>query len=251
MTSTARQRFLVFGATGGIGSELVRRLLAGGAQVAVTGRDPDRLDALAGETGALRVRAADCGISAEAEGAVGEAVEALGGLDGVAHCVGSMLLKPAHLTTDAEWDGVMHTNLTSAFHVLRAVVRRASQPGLSLVFCSSVAAQVGLSNHEAIAAAKAGVGGLVLSAAATYASRGIRVNAVAPGLVRTPMTERITSSESAMKASVAMHPLGRIGEPGDVAAAIAWLLGPESGWVTGQVIGIDGGLANLRARASV
>jgi NAD(P)-dependent dehydrogenase (short-subunit alcohol dehydrogenase family) len=95
------------------------------------------------------------------------------------------------------------------------------------------------------------VGGLVLSAAATYASRGIRVNAVAPGLVRTPMTERITSSESAMKASVAMHPLGRIGEPGDVAAAIAWLLGPESGWVTGQVIGIDGGLANLRARASV
>ena len=98
------------------------------------------------------------------------------------------------------------------------------------------------------AAAKAGVIGLTLSAAATYAPRGIRVNCVAPGLVRTPMTARITANEASLKASTAMHALGRIGDPADVAGAIEWLLGPDSGWVTGQVLGVDGGLASVRAR---
>jgi NAD(P)-dependent dehydrogenase (short-subunit alcohol dehydrogenase family) len=111
-----------------------------------------------------------------------------------------------------------------------------------------VAARIGLANHEAIAAAKAGVIGLTLSAASTYAPRGVRVNCVAPGLVRTPMTARLTQNEGALKASTAMHALGRIGEPADVAAAIAWLIGPESSWVTGQVLGIDGGLGSVRPR---
>ena len=91
---------------------------------------------------------------------------------------------------------------------------------------SSAAARLGLANHEAIAAAKAGVHGLVLSAAASYASRGIRVNAVAPGLVRTPLTARLTANEASLKASTALHALGRIGEPDDVASAIEWLLDP-------------------------
>ena len=110
------------------------------------------------------------------------------------------------------------------------------------------AARLGLANHEAIAAAKAGIIGLTLSAAATYAARGLRVNAVAPGLVRTPMTTRITSSEPALKSSMAMHALGRIGEPEEVASAIAWLLDAEQSWVSGLVLGVDGGLATLRTR---
>jgi NAD(P)-dependent dehydrogenase (short-subunit alcohol dehydrogenase family) len=105
-----------------------------------------------------------------------------------------------------------------------------------------------LANHEAIAAAKAGVIGLTLSAAATYAARGIRVNCVAPGLVRTPMTARLTSNEATLKASTAMHPLGRIGEPSNIASAIQWLLDAEQSWVTGQVLGLDGGLASVRPR---
>lgn len=113
---------------------------------------------------------------------------------------------------------------------------------------SSAAARIGFANHEAIAAAKAGVIGLTLSAAATYASRGLRFNAVAPGLVRTPMTERITANESAAEASIAMHALGRLGEPADVAGLIAWLLDPRNSWITGQVFGVDGGLASLRSR---
>jgi NAD(P)-dependent dehydrogenase (short-subunit alcohol dehydrogenase family) len=118
-----------------------------------------------------------------------------------------------------------------------------------VVLFSTAAAAVGLPNHEAIAAAKAGVEGLVRSAAATYASQGLRFNAIAPGLVRTPLSARITSSETALKASVAMHPLGRIGEPDEVASLAAWLLGPDATWATGQVYTLDGGLAALRARS--
>ena len=119
--------------------------------------------------------------------------------------------------------------------------------GGSIVLISSAGARVGLVNHEAIAAAKAGILGLALSAAASYASRGIRVNCVAPGLVRTPLT----ANGAALKGSIAMHPLGRIGEPSDVASAIEWFLDPAQSWVTGQVLGIDGGLATLRTRGSV
>jgi NAD(P)-dependent dehydrogenase (short-subunit alcohol dehydrogenase family) len=116
------------------------------------------------------------------------------------------------------------------------------------VLCSTAAARAGFANHEAIAAAKAGVIGLTLSAAATYAPRNIRVNCVAPGLVDTPLAARITGSPAALQASTAMHALGRIGRPEDVASAMAWLLDPENSWVTGQVIGVDGGLGSLKPR---
>ena len=110
-------------------------------------------------------------------------------------------------------------------------------------------ARLGLTNHEAIAAAKAGVIGLTRAAAATYAYRDIRVNCVAPGLVETPLSERITSREAARKQSESLHALGRLGRPADVAEALHWLLdGERSGWVTGQAIGVDGGLGTVRAR---
>ena len=90
----------------------------------------------------------------------------------------------------------------------------------------------------------------MLAAAASYASHGVRVNCVAPGLVRTPLTARLTASAAGQKTSSAMHPLGRVGEPEDVASALAWLLDPAQGWVTGQIIGIDAGLATVRPRVS-
>ena len=114
---------------------------------------------------------------------------------------------------------------------------------------ATAAARVGLPSHEAIAAAKAGVIGLVRSAAASYAGRGIRVNAVAPGLVKTPLTEKIWSHSKSAEASRSMHALGRLGEPRDIASMICWLLQPENDWVTGQVIGIDGGLGSVRVNA--
>lgn len=171
---------------------------------------------------------------------------ALGGLDGITNCVGSILLKPAHLTSTADWSATIATNLTSAFGCVRAAGRLLKAEGGSVVLVSSAAARVGLANHEAIAAAKAGIMGLVLSAAATYARQKIRFNAVAPGLVRTPLAAGLVSSELAEKASIGMHPLGRLGEPGDVARAIVWLLDPAQSWVTAQVIGVDGGLADVK-----
>jgi len=106
-------------------------------------------------------------------------------------------------------------------------------------------------NHEAIAATKAGVAGLALSAAATYARYNIRVNCVAPGLTRTPLTQALTKNEAALKLSAALHPLGRIGEPDEVASAIRWFLSPEQSWVTGQMLAVDGGLSSVQPRTSI
>ena len=237
---------LVLGAAGGIGGALSRRLATAGVKLVVAGRDAARLEAIAAETGATPF-VLDATRPAEVEAAVAMAVALDGRLDGLANCVGSILLKPAHLTSEEEWDAVVSTNLKSAYAAVRAAAR-VMKAGGSVVLVSSAAARLGLANHEAIAAAKAGVIGLTLSAAATYAPKGIRVNAVAPGLVRTPLTARITGNEAALKASNAMHALGRVGEPEEVASAIAWLLDPAQAWVTGQVIGVDGGLATLRSR---
>jgi NAD(P)-dependent dehydrogenase (short-subunit alcohol dehydrogenase family) len=121
--------------------------------------------------------------------------------------------------------------------------------GGAVCLCSTAAAHLGLPNHEAIAAAKAGVEGLVRSAAASYAASRIRVNAVAPGLVATPLTARITGNEGNLRASLAMHPLGRIGAPADIASAIAWLIDPANSWVTAQILAVDGGLGSLKVGA--
>jgi len=241
------QKVLVVGAAGGVGSAVIRQLVAEGATVFLAGRDGGRLAALGGELGMPHavVDAADPdAFDAVADGAAA----ALGGLTGVVNCAGSILLKPAHLTTTAEWQATLAANLTSGFACVRAAGRLLRSDGGSVVLVSSAAARIGLPNHEAIAAAKAGIVGLVLSAAASYARQRIRFNAVAPGLVRTPLTRGLVSSEPAEKASMAMHPLGRLGEPEDVARAICFLLDPAQGWITGQVLGVDGGLADLKAR---
>jgi 3-oxoacyl-[acyl-carrier protein] reductase len=238
---------LVLGATGGIGSEVCRRLSAQGASLVVGARGEARLKSLARELGAYAI-AVDATDTEKVDNFFDRAVEFQGRVDGVVNCVGSILLKPAHCTTDVEWASTIATNLTSAFATLRAATREMAANGGSIVLMSSVAAGLGLANHDAIAAAKAGVNGLVLSAAATYARQGIRVNAVAPGLVRTPLTGLLTENPIMLKASTAMHPLGRIGEAADVASAITWLLDRQQSWVTGQILNVDGGMSSVRAR---
>jgi 3-oxoacyl-[acyl-carrier protein] reductase len=239
--------YLVFGATGGIGSELCRHLAAQGARVVLAGRNKEKLRALAEELHGFAYPLEATHFE-EVDACVEKALQLQTRLDGIACCVGSLLLKPAYATSATEWGTTIAINLTSAFAVVRAGARAMMKAGGSIVLVSSAAARVGLANHEAIAAAKAGVLGLALSAAASYAARGIRVNCVAPGLVRTPLTVRLTNNETSLKSSLAMHALGRLGEPGDVARAIAWLLSPEQSWVSGQVLGIDGGLASVRPR---
>jgi len=239
---------LIFGATGGIGSALARRLTTAGWRLAVSARDAERLEVLGHELRAFP-QVADATDAAAVENVFTNACEKLGRLDGAVNCCGSLLLKPAHLTTGAEWAQTLNANLTTAFHVLSSAATRLMRSGGgSIVLISSAVAQRGMINHEAIAAAKAGVVGLAQSAAATYARYQIRVNCVAPGLTRTPLAAPLTKNEASLKASVALHPLGRIGEPNEVASAIAWLLDPEQSWVTGQVIAVDGGLSSVQPR---
>jgi NAD(P)-dependent dehydrogenase (short-subunit alcohol dehydrogenase family) len=238
---------LVIGATGGVGSALVARLLGRGDTVIAVGRDEQRLDGLADAHGVTthRIDAAD---PATMAAVVGEVVDADDRLDGAVCLAGSLLLKPAHLTTPDEWDDAVAANLTSAFATVRAVAPALRTAGGSIVLTSSAAGSLGLPNHDAIAAVKAGVAGLVRSAAATYGARGVRVNAVAPGMVDTPLTARLTANDAQLEASRKMHVLGRIGTPDDVAGAIAWLLSDDAAWVTGQVVGVDGGLGAVRTR---
>jgi len=238
---------LIFGGSGGIGSAIARDLAGRGIPVCLAARNEEKLAAQATEVGASGYVVADATDLQKIEHAFSKANEMLGGVSGVAHCVGSIVLKPAHLTSEAEFAAVMQVNLTSAFLMLRTAARTMTSGG-SVVLFSSAAARIGLANHEAIAAAKAGIIGLTLSAAATYASRGLRVNCIAPGLVKTALSEKITSNPSAAAFSTALHPLGRLGEPADIGALAGLLLSNDAAWITGQVFGVDGGLASLKTR---
>jgi len=245
---TIQPAAVIFGGGGGIGASLARRLRAGSWALLLSARRAETLESLGAELG-VPTRLADATQAAEVEAALSQACEKFGRLDGVVNCCGSLLLKSAHLTTEEEWAHTIAANLTTSFLILRAAASRMMRTGGgSIVLMSSAVAQRGMINHEAIAAAKAGVVGLAQAAAATYARYQIRVNCVAPGLTRTPLAGPITKNEASLKASAAMHPLGRIGEPNEVASAIAWLLDPEQKWVTGQVIGVDGGLSCIQAR---
>ena len=237
--------YVVLGATGGIGRAVAERLAAAGAKLVLGARGEEDLEALADELGAVAhpLDARDFGA---VDDLVERAVEEHGRLDGLVNAVGSIKLKPAHITRAEELDEILDTNLKTAFAAVRSGARALRDGGGSVVLFSTAAVRSGIPNHEAIAAAKGGVEGLTRAAAATYAKAGVRFNAVAPGLTRTSGADRIVSSDSARKASEAMHALGRLGEPEDVASAAVWLLDPAQSWVTGQVLGVDGGLGTLR-----
>ncbi len=239
---------LLIGAAGGIGSALARALTGRGDTVVLAGRTASHLEVLAEELDQpwLELDAGDFGA---VDAAVEAVVEEHGRIDGAINCAGSVVLKPAHLTTPDDYESVIATNLTTAFALVRAAAPRMRKEGGSIVLVSTAAVATGLANHEAVAAAKGGVEGLVRSAAATYGARGVRVNGVAPGLVVTPQTQKLVDNERQAEASRSMHVLGRFGQPEDVASAIAWLVDPANDWVTGQVLGVDGGLGRVRTRA--
>ncbi|MFH1499940.1 MAG: SDR family oxidoreductase [Verrucomicrobiota bacterium] len=242
---------LIAGITGGIGSALARKLAASGWRVAGFAREAARLDALAGELPGLFTQVADATDAAQVEAAVAAVGGHFGQLDAYVHAVGSIVVKNATQTSLEEWRRTLDVNLNSAFYGLKYAVTPIQRQGGSLVFISSVAAQTGLASHEAIAAAKGGINGLVRAAAASYASRNVRVNAVAPGLVDTPLAGPLLGSEAARAFSEKLHPLGRVGRPDNIAGLIAWLLSEEGAWVTGEIWSVDGGMAHVKPRPKV
>ena len=238
---------VIFGVTGTIGSVLARRLVRNGQQVLLAGRNEEKLRSLSTELGQPFV-AVDMTNTQALEETLRVAADAHGGFHAFVNCIGSLLLKPAHTTTDDEFRHVVETNLFTAFATVRIGAKLLRANGGSIVLFASAAAEIGIPNHEAIAAAKAGVIGLARSAAATYAANNIRVNVVSPGLIRTDLTRRIWENSASATASAQMHSLGRLGEPEQVASLVTWLLDAENDWITGQVIGIDGGLGHVLPR---
>ncbi len=226
--------YLIIAASSGIGQATTKLLLEKGHTVFTTGRDGSKISP-------------DVFLDATDFDAVDKVFSQAGELDGVVNCSGSLLLKSAHLTSKEQYQNVMNASLTTAFATVRSAGKHLRNGG-SVVLISSAAAMAGFANHEAIAAAKAGIIGLTLSAAATYASSNIRVNAVAPGLTETPLTAALTSNETTRKFSESMHALGRLGKAEDVARAIVFLLDPANDWITGQVLAVDGGLSKVRPK---
>ena len=239
------RNYVVLGASGGIGSCVVSRLRQQGCGVFVASRESDHLRQMSADFG-FPTMMIDATKFDEVDGCFKAACEIFGKIDGAVNCVGSLLLKPAHLTGEKEWQETIAKNLTSSFATVRSAAKVMRRDGGSVILLSSAAARIGLSNHEAIAAAKAGVLGLAQSAAASYAAKNIRFNVVAPGLVKTKLTQRIWENDRNAQTSESMHALGRLGEPDEVASLITWLLAPENSWVTGEVFSIDGGLSNVK-----
>ncbi len=228
-------RYLIIAASSSIGQALVKSLKDNGHEVIQTARDTNKI------TPDFILNAADF-LATE------EVFKNAGDIDGVVNLSGSLLLKGAHMTSQNEYSSVIEASLTTAFSVCRAAAKYMKNGG-SVVLVSSAAAMTGLANHEAIAAAKAGIIGLARSAAATYANQNLRFNVVAPGLTKTNLTKQITDNEKALEVSKSMHALGRIGEAQEVAAAIEFFLDPKNSWITAQVLGVDGGLGFVKPKA--
>lgn len=168
-------------------------------------------------------------------------------LHGLVYAVGSITLKPFNRLTDQDFLNDLQLNVLGAARIIQAALKPLKNAlGSSVVLISSVAARTGMPFHASVAAAKAGVEGMAIALAAELASQQIRVNVVAPSLTNTPMAEKFLNTPDKQEASAKRHPLGRYGQPEDISHTIQFLLAKESDWMTGQVIGIDGGLGKLK-----
>jgi NAD(P)-dependent dehydrogenase (short-subunit alcohol dehydrogenase family) len=246
-----RPSYLILGATGVIGRVLCDRLSRRGASLVLGGRDPEKLNQLAAATGGMACPG-DARDAAAVERAVAQAVHRCGRLDGAVNLVNlieSILFEPAHSPHSEDGNERVAGNLSLAFHLVQCAAKAMWGEGGSIVLVSPTTADSERVNHEAIAAAEAGVKWLTRSATASFTAPNVRVNCVAPDLVRTPLTNRLTEAPASLVAWEALRPLGCSSDLEDVAAAIAWLLEPANSRVSGQVVNVDGGLALLHGGA--
>ena len=236
---------LVTGATGGLGGGIARALHAQGATVAISGTRAEALEALAEELGE-RVHVLPCnlGDAAQVEALVPGAEKAMGQLDVLVNNAGITRDGLFMRMKDEDWDQVIAVNLTSAFRLSRACLRGMMKRRFGrIVSITSIVGVTGNAGQGNYAASKAGMIGMSKSLAAEVASRNITVNCVAPGFISSPMTDVL--NEKQKDAIMGTIPAGRLGEGQDVAAAVVYLASREAGYVTGQTLHVNGGMAMI------
>ncbi|GJE17820.1 SDR family NAD(P)-dependent oxidoreductase [Methylobacterium marchantiae] len=241
-------RVVIYGGTGGIGLATAQALRKRGCRLHLAARDVGRLEETAAGLGETTFTAGDAMDPAFFTAVAQEAGDTLAGL---VYAVGTINLRPlARLTADDALTD-FKLNALGAFLALQAsapaLKAGAGEAGAGVVLFSTVAVAQGFPAHASVAMAKGAVEGLALSLAAELSPQ-IRINVVAPSLTRTPLSAAITSNETLASGIASMHALQRLGTPDDIGALVAFLVSAEAGWITGQVIGADGGRSSLRTK---
>ena len=236
---------LVTGASGGIGGAIARSLHAQGATVGLGGRNEEALNALAGELGEnAHALPASLDDAEAAAGLVKAAEQAMGSVEILVNNAGLTRDMLAMRMSDEDWAAVIEVNLTASFRLSRAVLRGMMKARWGrIVNITSVVGATGNPGQSNYVASKAGLTGMSKALAAEVASRGITVNCVAPGFISTAMTDALSDDQkSALQGRI---PAGRFGEPNDVAGCVAFLASDEAGYVTGQTLHVNGGMAMI------
>jgi NAD(P)-dependent dehydrogenase (short-subunit alcohol dehydrogenase family) len=247
---------VVTGATSGIGRATALRFAEAGAQVAVVGRNAQALKEVAGEIemagGEAHTIRADVTVQPIARRVVAQTVERFGGLDVLVNAAGHLLSGTVETTTLAAWDAMMNVNLRAVFNLMQQSVPHLAERKGNIVNVSSVTGLRAFPGVLAYCVSKAGLDQLTRCAALELAPQGVRVNAVNPGVVVTEIHRRGGMSHKDYKAflerSKETHPLGRVGQPYEIAELILYLASPRASWVTGATYSIDGGRAQTCAR---
>lgn len=236
---------LVTGATGGIGGEIAKALHAQGAHIGISGRNKDKLEALAKELGErVSVLPADLSKPEDIDALVKAAEEAMGQIDILVNNAGLTRDNLSMRMKDEEWQEVIDVNLTATFRLARAVQRGMMKRRHGrIINISSVVGVTGNPGQCNYVASKAGVIGWSKAMAQEIASRGITINCIAPGFIATPMTEAL--NEAQKETINAKIPAGKMGESSDIAAAAVYLASDEAGYVTGQTLHVNGGMAMI------
>jgi len=234
-------KYLIFGATGSIGSSLAQHLKESNQDAHLISRNKEELKSISEKLGFSYTLA-----DVLEDGFVDQIKSDTADFDisGLAYCIGSIDLKPLKRVTESDLNQCMKLNLYSAIEVIKGFQDDLKKNHGSIVLFSSVAAQKGFTNHTIIATAKAAIEGLTVTLAAEL-SPSIRVNCIAPSLTDSKISQSMLKSEVVAEALAKAHPLKRLGKGGDSAALAKFLLSEESSWMTGQIIGMDGGRSNL------
>lgn len=237
-------KVLVYGGSGGIGRAVAEALAARGYGLHLVGRDEARLAEAANALGASQTLA-DATKTEDVKRATDEAA-ADGPLAGLVYAVGTINLKPLSRLSAADFETDFRVNALGAALAVQAAAPK-MRHSAGIVLFSTVAAAQGFTAHASVAMAKGAVEGLTLALAAELAPK-IRVNCIAPSLTDTPLAKGFTSNEAMASAIAGMHALQRLGRPEDIAPLAALLVSDEAGWISGQIIGVDGGRSSLRTK---